>query len=844
MGNYEQLKQAVSDVIKKNGNQEITGAIMQNTLLSIISTVGSNATFAGIATPTTNPGTPDQNIFYIASENGTYPNFGGVVLKDEVVIFSNENGVWNKKNTGIASQIQLSDVTFYGGIDSPHWGTPILEDSKRNGIIILNGKFQYNSSYITKLYNLKDIIKGVLSIQEFGNGFYSCGVCDADYNLIKSFVKCKSASGRQNSLYSIISDKTENYLFITSRIDGSEGKDAVFFNQNSGVEKIQEIENTILENKTKIEIINNEQNRYVDIKVFPAEVKNGYFTADNQFIVKGNYETEFYEIEDSDYIINGYDYGQGIISYGYIENISENPDDLLSFYPMNAASVENVIYLLKKSDKPEGAKYIVLTKRKNYEKVLFLRQEKLIVDMLFEDAYNEVIESVSYQGYIPNDSYSWNDNANYKTYYYKINKLVDYKIIGYDLGVGIPSYGFATNTNKERSSIISYIPMNSASDVTEVNVSIRKNEIPINANYIFVVSRNSNPKYLYEVIEKFIPEQNKKRIDILENNQIYTFRARVIEYTDTVNGKEYNNNNVNRTFQMLQVIRKYNSTHDLMICIGLNGPNGMFGLRGWKLIQNSSEKISDFPLENTFIEMGETIGPWQIQSVNNPVGNSGQLFVGGFHALINPNTNNYYPSAKNLGYKYYADNRELLVGQEVFCNTVKAISEVNICSNNTFDDVSNTAREVLNYIDTYQLIDDKIFLFAKFKALEDITINLHYGLQTDKFNPIIGYLTDNGLTETDTSVDYEEKNILFLPSLVYAKKRDGNILFCKMYNKGAMTGERTDNIKAFQLSYGAGNTKTYHWVYGNGKIGNLNNGDANFYCGWFSISDKDPSNIE
>ena len=63
MGNYEQLKQAVADVIKTNANQEITGEILQNALLSIISTVGGNATFAGIATPETNPGTPDQNVF-------------------------------------------------------------------------------------------------------------------------------------------------------------------------------------------------------------------------------------------------------------------------------------------------------------------------------------------------------------------------------------------------------------------------------------------------------------------------------------------------------------------------------------------------------------------------------------------------------------------------------------------------------------------------------------------------------------------------------------------------------------------------------------------------------------
>ena len=63
MGNYEELKASVASVIKMNGNQEITGAILQNALLSIISAVGANSTFAGIATPNTNPGTPDQMFF-------------------------------------------------------------------------------------------------------------------------------------------------------------------------------------------------------------------------------------------------------------------------------------------------------------------------------------------------------------------------------------------------------------------------------------------------------------------------------------------------------------------------------------------------------------------------------------------------------------------------------------------------------------------------------------------------------------------------------------------------------------------------------------------------------------
>lgn len=106
MGNYKQLKQAVADLIKTNGNQEITGAIMQSTLLSIISTVGSNATFAGIATPTTNPGTPDQNVFYLASEPGIYINFGGVELIDQVIVLINKSGNWVKKDSGIATNAE------------------------------------------------------------------------------------------------------------------------------------------------------------------------------------------------------------------------------------------------------------------------------------------------------------------------------------------------------------------------------------------------------------------------------------------------------------------------------------------------------------------------------------------------------------------------------------------------------------------------------------------------------------------------------------------------------------------------------------------------------------------
>lgn len=153
MGNYEQLKQAVANVVKSNGNQEITGDILQNTLLTIISTVGSVSTFAGIATPTTNPGTPDQNVFYIASEDGIYSNFGNVVLENEVAIFTNGNGIWQKEKTGIATYKQVSELEYKSipsiiEIIKPYnnW----IRDKYNLGYCdAKTGKFIENKSYLT-----------------------------------------------------------------------------------------------------------------------------------------------------------------------------------------------------------------------------------------------------------------------------------------------------------------------------------------------------------------------------------------------------------------------------------------------------------------------------------------------------------------------------------------------------------------------------------------------------------------------------------------------------------------------------------------------------------------------
>ena len=110
MANYATLKATISAAIKQNGNNEITGNLLQQQLLAMVNSLGVGYQYAGIATPETNPGTPDQNVFYLASTAGTYTNFGGWVLADGEIAILKWNGAWSKDSTGAASLEKLNQL--------------------------------------------------------------------------------------------------------------------------------------------------------------------------------------------------------------------------------------------------------------------------------------------------------------------------------------------------------------------------------------------------------------------------------------------------------------------------------------------------------------------------------------------------------------------------------------------------------------------------------------------------------------------------------------------------------------------------------------------------------------
>lgn len=95
MANYATLKAAIAAAINQNGNNEITGNLLQQQLLAMVNSLGAGYQFAGVATPSTDPGTPDQNVFYIANIVGEYSNFNSISVDGLCVL--KYNGTWTKE---------------------------------------------------------------------------------------------------------------------------------------------------------------------------------------------------------------------------------------------------------------------------------------------------------------------------------------------------------------------------------------------------------------------------------------------------------------------------------------------------------------------------------------------------------------------------------------------------------------------------------------------------------------------------------------------------------------------------------------------------------------------------
>lgn len=185
MANWNTLKESIANIIKANGNQEITGQLLQQTLISIISTVGENATFIDVATPSTNPGTLSGPIFYIASTPGIYSNFNGVKVfeQDGTVILKYSDGDWSKIKIGLPNftkvkvlNVEISqqsnyytdlenfiiDIKLTGDIlgteDDPHYWAPVSVHTDIKTVILY--ETDADGNYLEEFNSISVSLKG------------------------------------------------------------------------------------------------------------------------------------------------------------------------------------------------------------------------------------------------------------------------------------------------------------------------------------------------------------------------------------------------------------------------------------------------------------------------------------------------------------------------------------------------------------------------------------------------------------------------------------------------------------------------------------------------------------
>lgn len=185
MANWSILKAAIANVIKTNGNQAITGQVLQNTLNSIVNSIGENYQFVDIATPATNPGAPDGNVFYIAYTAGAYVNFNNITVNSNEVVFLLYKGRWSKKIIGLATAEELDalNASLTKAKTNIFYATCTTAANAVTKIVAMaNFDLSINTRFVIKMTNSNTAANPTLNVNKTGAKpiYYNGAAASAD----------------------------------------------------------------------------------------------------------------------------------------------------------------------------------------------------------------------------------------------------------------------------------------------------------------------------------------------------------------------------------------------------------------------------------------------------------------------------------------------------------------------------------------------------------------------------------------------------------------------------------------------------------------------------------------
>ena len=176
----------------------------------------------------------------------------------------------------------------------------------------------------------------------------------------------------------------------------------------------------------------------------------------------------------------------------------------------------------------------------------------------------------------------------------------------------------------------------------------------------------------------------------------------------------------------ISVVRKYVMTHDLDIILGPCGGNNLVQLQRIAYIPNNSDSLANTNNQGpTYVSATDWVGPYWMSAINNGNGNSG--FTGGWHAYNGDFTGS--PTARTSNVTVYVDGKAIKNIKNTVCQEASVVVENFLQAGNT-KEANRNGREVLKEIVTYHFRHDTMAVSVLSEALEDLNIEIYYGLQS------------------------------------------------------------------------------------------------------------------
>ena len=101
------------EVIVDTAMSDSSENVVQNKVIkAYVDANNAGYQFMGVATPSTNPGTPDQKVFYIAITAGTYTNFSSLVVNEGEVAILKYDTIWSKDLVSEGSGHYVSNLEY------------------------------------------------------------------------------------------------------------------------------------------------------------------------------------------------------------------------------------------------------------------------------------------------------------------------------------------------------------------------------------------------------------------------------------------------------------------------------------------------------------------------------------------------------------------------------------------------------------------------------------------------------------------------------------------------------------------------------------------------------------